>query len=330
MNKKILTALLLILMVAICTTFACRNVNREEQTSPSLRKITLLLDWKSEPTYAGFYIARENGFYRKRGLDVTIVEGNGATVSAQVIGSNQQYFIGSCSGEATAIARSKGIPVKSVAVFYHNVPTVIYSRADTPIRKPSDLIGKRIGLIDGSVSVDEYRGLVAANNIDRKRIKEVSVGWDAAPLLSRKVDGLMNYEELTPVELRLHGNDIVVMRFSDFGLKAYSLNLIANDSAFVKDSKAIKDLVDGTVEGYIFLREKPDQSAAIFSRLFPERDQKYVHESTLVVAQLLGSGVVGDQTRLGWTDTLGTLSRLGLLARKLSVDEVAASAYLSK
>jgi ABC-type nitrate/sulfonate/bicarbonate transport system substrate-binding protein len=155
----------------------------------NLEKVKILLDWKSEPTYAGFYIAKEKGYFKQQGLDVEIVEGNGATTSAQVIGSTDTYLLGSCSGAATAIARSKGIPIKSLAVLYPNIPTVLYSLTENPILKPTDMIGKRIGLASGSINVDEYRGVVAANKIDRTKIKEVGVGFDVAPLLTKKVDG---------------------------------------------------------------------------------------------------------------------------------------------
>lgn len=300
------------------------------RSQPQSRKVTFLIDWKAEPTYAGFYIAKEKGFYRKRGIDIDIVEGNGATTSAQVIGSGQSSFIGSCSGEATAIARSKGIPIRSVSVLYPNVPTVLYSRGDTPIRRPEDMIGKRIGIINGSITLDEYRGLLAANHIDRSQIAEVDVGFEVAPLLQKKVDGLMNYQELTPVALRLEGHDIAEMRFADFGIKAYSLNVIVNDGASRKEEETIRAVVDGTREGYELLRRDPGQAAAIFSALFPERNKDYVRESIKIVARLLGTGEVGRQTVEGWQETIKMLSSLGLLAKAVTVDEVAASNYTEK
>lgn len=319
------TGMVLSLAIIGCNSGSNNNAGFQQN---GLRKISLLIDWKAEPTYAGFYIAREKGFYRKRGIDVEIVEGNGATNSAKIIGEGSTYFIGSCSGAATAIARSKQIPVKSVAVLYPNVPTVIYSRADTPIKQPSDMIGKRIGVIDGSITADEYRGVVAANKIDRSKIKEIGVGFDVAPLLSKQLDGLMNYEELTPVELRLQGHQIEVMRFADYGVKAYSLNLIVNNSSIDREKQAIQAIVEGTIEGYEFLRTSPDEAAAIFSRLYPERSPKYISESTKIVAALLGKGPVGQQTIQGWKDTINTLQSLGLIQGEVKTEDVAVAQYL--
>jgi ABC-type nitrate/sulfonate/bicarbonate transport system substrate-binding protein len=299
------------------------NIFSSEPKTSSLEKVKILLDWKSEPTYAGFYIAKEKGYFKQVGLDVEIVEGNGATTSAQVIGSNDTYLLGSCSGAATAIARSKGIPIKSLAVFYPNIPTVLYSLTSNPILKPNDMIGKKIGLINGSITVDEYRGVVAANKIDRSKIKEVGVGFDVAPLLTKKVDGLMNYQELTPVELRLQGHNISTMRFADYGVKAYSLNLIASEKQLSQHSKQIKLATEAITKGYTFLKENPAEAAEIFSKVVPEKDKKYITESTKIVSQLLGDKSVGKQTPEGWMDTIKTLDELGLLTGKIQPDDVA-------
>ncbi len=322
----LITSSLLFVIGVACDFRGARKANE----GPKLTKVSLLIDWKAEPTYAGFYLAKAKGFYKNHGIDIEIVEGNGATTSAQIIGEGSTYFIGSCSGEATAIARSKGIPVRSVAVFYPNVPTVLYSRGDTPIRRPEDMLGKRIGLIAGSVTVDEYKGVIAANKIDRSKITEVGTGFDVAPLLAKQVDGLMNYEELTPVELRLKGYDIVTMRFSDFGLKAYSLNLIVNENNLESDPTTIRAITEATIEGYEFLRSNPDEAARIFAEINPERDPNYVRESIRIVAKLLGPDKVGKQSRQGWAETVTTLRSLNLLKNNIDAESVYVNEYISE
>ena len=89
------------------------------------QKVEILLDWKALPTFAGFYLAREMGAFERRGLEVTFAETQGAILSAEMIGSGKPYWIGSSSGIATAIGRSRGQPIKSLAVYYAKTPTVI-------------------------------------------------------------------------------------------------------------------------------------------------------------------------------------------------------------
>ncbi|MDB5489706.1 MAG: sulfonate/nitrate transport system substrate-binding protein, partial [Reyranella sp.] len=131
----------------------------------ALQKVEILLDWKALPTYAGFYLAREMGAFERRGLEVTFAETQGAISSAEMIGSAKQYWIGSSSGIATAIGRSKGQSIKSLAVYYAKTPTVIFTRGEDRIAHPRDLYGKTLGLVPGSITNEEFRALVAANKL---------------------------------------------------------------------------------------------------------------------------------------------------------------------
>ena len=289
-----------------------------------LQHVDLLIDWKPAPTYAGFYIARDSGAFARRGLDVRIVEGRGANVAAEMVGRDNEYWISSSSAAATAIGRSNGLPIRSLAVYYRRTPTVLYSRAEDRIDAPRDLIGKKVGLVPGSVTIDEYRALLAANRIDRSKIKQIEVGWDSKALLDGKVDALIDYEEIAPSELLAQGRKIAVLRFADFGVRMYSLNLIVNEMAWMEPARqaTARKIAEAVQEGYQLVRDKPGDAAAIFGKIFPDLAPRYIEVSMQIVARQLAVPI-GSQTRLGWEDTLKALSSLGLLARAVSAEEVA-------
>ncbi len=293
--------------------------------SQSLEKVNLLLDWKAAPTYAGFYIARDMGAFRKRGLEVQLVDTHGATSSTEMIGKGQEYWIGSSSGAATAIGRAKEQAVRSLAVYYRRTPTVIYSRAGDHIDAPRDLYGKKIGLVPGSVTVDEYRALLIANRLDRKRITEVEVDWSAKALIEHQVDALIDYEEIAPAELMAQGTKITIMRLAEFGVRLYSLNLVINDEAWANPARRAiaRKIVEAMREGYGVVRDHPRDAATTFKRLFPDIAARYVDISMVTVGRQLGTLQIGLQTRVGWEDTLKILTSLGLLARPVGPEEVA-------
>ncbi len=103
-----------------------------------------------------------------------------------------------------------------------------YSRAEDRIDAPRDLIGKKVGLMPGSVTVDEYRALLVANRIDRAKVKKIEVDWNGNALLDRRVD-----EEIAPAELQAQGRRIAVLHFAEFGLRLDNLNLIVNELAWM-------------------------------------------------------------------------------------------------
>jgi len=287
-----------------------------------LQHVDLLIDWKPAPTYAGFYIARETGAFQRRGLEVRIVEGHGAIVAAQMRGAGKEYWIGSSSAAATAIGRSRDLPIRSLAVYYRRTPTVIYSRAEDRIDAPRDLIGKRVGLVRGSTTVDEYRALLSANRIDRSRIREIEVEQNNNALFDKEVDALLDYEEITPAELLSQGKRITVMRLADYGVRLYSLNLVVNEAAWMTREKTARLVAEAVTEGYQFVRDRTAEAASIFGKLFPDLAPRYVELSMQIVARQLAVPI-GTQTRLGWEDTLKILNGQRLLGRAVSPEEVA-------
>ncbi len=277
------------------------------QPAPDVpQKVEILLDWKALPTFAGFYLAREMGAFERRGLEVTFAETQGAISSAEMIGSAKQYWIGSSSGIATAIGRSKGQPIKSLAVYYAKTPTVIYTRGEDRIAHPRDLYGKTLGLVPGSITNEEFRALLAANKLDRGKIKETTVNWNAYDLVEKKVDALIDYDEMAPAELIAEGRRITMIRLSDFGVKAYSLNLIVNDAAWADPAKReiARKIEEAVQEGYNMVRERPGDAASHFSRIFPRLAPRYVDRSTATVSQQLSGPPTGQQTRAGWEATI--------------------------
>ena len=60
--KKIIILMLILLMQLL--------------SAQTLKKVSILLDWKYQFEFAGYIAAKEKGFYQKYGLDVKIVEYN--------------------------------------------------------------------------------------------------------------------------------------------------------------------------------------------------------------------------------------------------------------
>ncbi|UYN96319.1 MAG: ABC transporter substrate-binding protein [Enhydrobacter sp.] len=288
-------------------------------------KVEILLDWKPLPTFAGFFLARQLGAFERRGLDVTFKEVQGALMSAEAIGKGDPFWIGSSSGMATAMGRARGLPIKSLAVYYRETPSAIFSRAEDRIAHPRDLYGKTLGVVPGSITNDEVRAMFAINRLDLGQVKRVEVKWDPFDLLEKKVDALVDYEEMTPAELLSEGRRLLVLRLSDFGVRTYSLNLIVNEEAFKDPRKreiALK-IVDAVQEGYSIVKDRPSDASLHFSRMFPRLAPNYVVRGMVTVAQQLGHPPIGVQTRDGWDKTLKLLGSLDLLAKPITVEEIA-------
>ena len=84
-------------------------------TPKPLEKFAFRLNWTLYGEHAGFFVARDKGFYKEEGLDVEIQEGSGSGTVAGLIANSQSpvAYIDS----ATMIQRVVGgMPIKAVAV----------------------------------------------------------------------------------------------------------------------------------------------------------------------------------------------------------------------
>src|SRR5260370_22032886 len=116
---------------------------------------------------------------------------------------------------------------------------------------------------------------------------------------------------MTPAELQAEGRKTAGLRFADFGLRLYSLNLIVNELAWISpDRQAIaRKIAEAVQEGYQLVRDKPAEAATIFGKLFPDLAPRYVEVSMPIVARQLALPI-GSQTPLCREDTPNALASL--------------------
>src|SRR5438046_10564406 len=119
------------------------------QTKP-LRAYTLILDFVPTGEYVPHYTALEKGWYRDEGLDVKIVLGQGSadTVMRNAAG---QCEVGISDVSALIAARANtDVKVKAIALWYRRPPHGIFVRADSPIKTPKELEGKKLAISPGN------------------------------------------------------------------------------------------------------------------------------------------------------------------------------------
>lgn len=82
-------------------------------------KVTLQLQWLHQFQFAGYYVAKEQGYYDAAGLDVTIKEITPDIIVAEdVVSQKAQYGVGRST---LLVNRADGIPIVLLgAIFQHS------------------------------------------------------------------------------------------------------------------------------------------------------------------------------------------------------------------
>ncbi len=173
--------------------------------------VTMTLDWVGyQPHHMAFWLAKERGWYRDNGLDVTIQDARGSGQVVQLLTAGQTDF-----GLVTAIVHTqsvaKGAPLQMVGVFTQKDNTALKYFLSSGIRTPKDLEGRTVGLVAGSVQALVWPAFAEAAGFDRNRVSLVNVDiqtynrafaahqFDATNALVGSTDDLTYDAEGTPI-----------------------------------------------------------------------------------------------------------------------------------
>lgn len=297
--------------------------------------IEFALDWKAQMEHSGFFVAQQKGFYAEDSLEVRILDGNGAPNTAILVG-NGTYKLGVSSGAATVIARSKGVPVVSIAVINQKSPMVVYALAESGIQRPQDLSWKRLGVNFEGIKYQEYRALLAKLNIDPATIKEIGMaGSDPAPLLAGQVDALLGYTQDQPVQVELRGRKVNRIALPEYGVDLYSTNIVVNAEFMKSQPDVVRRFLRASIRGWTYAIAHPEEAVSIYHALRPESDEAFSRANFRALIPLLSGP---DTERMGfgaqsvqhWTHTQDTLYDLKRIEKKADIASLFTTEFLPK
>ncbi len=98
-------------------------------------KVTLQLKWVTQAQFAGYYVAKDKGFYEEEGLDVEIKPGGPDIAPAQVIAGGGADVIVDWMPSALA-TREKGVPLVNIAQPFKKSGMMLTCLKETGVTSP--------------------------------------------------------------------------------------------------------------------------------------------------------------------------------------------------
>jgi NitT/TauT family transport system substrate-binding protein len=239
-------------------------------TAEAADPVTLQLKWVTQAQFAGYYVAKDKGFYEEAGLDVTINPGGPDIAPPQVIAGGGADVIVDWMPSALA-SREKGVPLVNIAQPFKRSGMMLTCRKDTGIATPADFKGKTLGVWFYG---NEYpflswmAKLKLPTDGSADGVKVLKQGFNVDPLLQKQADCIstMTYNEYWQViDAGIKPEDLVVFKYEDQGVATledglYVLESNLQDPAFVA---RLAKFVAASMQGWAWARENPDEAAAI-------------------------------------------------------------------
>jgi NitT/TauT family transport system substrate-binding protein len=233
-------------------------------------KLTLQLKWVTQGQFAGYYVAKEKGFYKEAGLDVTIKPGGPDIAPPQIIAGGGADVIIEWMPAALA-AREKGVPLVNIAQPFKRSGMMLTCRKETGITSPADLKGKTLGVWFYG---NEYPFMAWMSKLGLKTdgsatgVKVIKQGFNVDPIIQKQAACIstMTYNEYWQViDAGLKAEDLVTFKYADQGVATMEDGLYTTE-AKLADPKTVEKLakfVKASMKGWDWARENPTEAAKI-------------------------------------------------------------------
>ncbi len=304
----------------LLTATACSVTPEGGGTAPPAegpQQVRLQLQWFTQGQFAGYIAAVERGFYSERGLDVQILEGGVDIVPQTVLAQGQADFAIAWVPKALA-SREQGAAITDVAQIFQRSGTYQVAFADSGIRTPADLRGKRVGNWGFGNEFELFAGMTEAGLTPATDVTLVQQQFDMQALLSREIDAAqaMSYNEYAqvleatnPATGQLYQpSDFSVIDWNETGT-AMLQDAIWASTDRLQDS-AYQDLttrfIAGSLEGWAYCRDNVescrDMVVAAGSTLGASHQLWQVNEvNKLIWPSPAGAGMIDEAA---WAQTV--------------------------
>jgi NitT/TauT family transport system substrate-binding protein len=235
-----------------------------------LKKVKLQLQWFTQAQFAGYFAAVDQGFFKKHGLDVQIIEGGTDIVPQTVLAQGGTDFAIAWVPKALA-SREQGANITDIGQIFQRSGTLQVSFKDKAITGPADLKNKKVGNWGFGNEFELFAGITKAGLSPGKDVQLVQQQFDMKALLNGDIDAAqaMVYNEYAQVleatnpktgQLyqpsdfnRINWNDVGTSMLQD---AVWAQTDRLKDPAF--QSTAVSFL-EGSIEGWAYCRDNADK-----------------------------------------------------------------------
>jgi NitT/TauT family transport system substrate-binding protein len=222
-------------------------------------KVTVSLQWVPQSQFAGYYLAVDKGFYRKRGLDVILLHNGPELNSMDRLADGTADFATTFLTSALR-RRDSGLPLVNIAQIVNRSTAMLVARKKSGIRTLQDLNGRRVSIWAGDFAVP-FEAVLASHKVSpgRRFVQNYSV----ALFLHNGVDACsaMYYNEYHMLyQAGLDEDELVTFPLEKYGGNVPEDGIYSLESTWKSHPLRCRDFAEATMEGWRYARAHPEEA----------------------------------------------------------------------
>jgi ABC-type nitrate/sulfonate/bicarbonate transport system substrate-binding protein len=183
----------------------------------------------------------------------------------------RQHAIGVTSGQKFLLAVWHGVPVTAFAASLLDTSTVIFTLESSGLRRPADLVGKRLGYRKGSEGDVVFDAMMAQLGLPRSQITKIPDRDTFDALRAGEVDAIIGAigqepSASEPGHLRLN-----LIKPQEYAIHVPGMVYFASSDLVHDRPSAIAQVLEGLIKGWQFVYSDYARSVPVLVDFDPER-----------------------------------------------------------
>ncbi len=251
----------------------------------SQEKVTLQLKWFHQFQFAGYYAAKEKGFYDEVGLDVEIKERDLKFNNIeQVIKGESQYGV---ADSALFLYKITNEPVVIVAPIFQHSANVLISLKNSGIDSPYDLNNKNISIYANSTDSFTILAMLKKLGIKPNFLPERKSD-DYLKLITKQIDLTSAYLSNEPFYFKEKDIDINVIDPIFYGFDFYGDMLFTNKEEAINHPSRVEKFKRATLKGWEYaLNHKEEIVQLIYNKYSAKKSIEHLMFEADVIQKMV-------------------------------------------
>ncbi|MGV8988027.1 MAG: ABC transporter substrate-binding protein [Cypionkella sp.] len=233
-------------------------------------KLTVMLDWFTNPDHGPIIVAEKMGYFAEAGLDVQIIAPSDPADPPKMVAAGQ-VDLGLTYQPQLYLQHEAGLPLVRVGTLINSPLYCVLTKADGPVASLADLKGRKVGFSVAGIEEALLYTMLRHNGVAPETVEMVNVNFALTQsLASGQVDAVSGaFRNFEPHQLEALGQPARCFNPEDNGVPGYDeLIYVANPQLMNPDR--IRRFLTATEKAAAFISANPDKGWDSFASYAPE------------------------------------------------------------
>lgn len=256
-----------------CTDDSGQSQSSQDSTQVGRNmQASLRLGWIPSGSFAG-EVAGMTRFASEHSLNLN-VEAGGQGLNPTTLVQNGEDTFGTLAASEVLAANEKGANLVIIGVINYFSPGGFVSLAKENITEPKDFEGKTVGMLPFGSTTLLYRSLLRENNVDRSKVKEITVSPELRPFIqgNYEVHPVFVYDETVTLDQR--GIEYNLIEPNKFGVTLKGPVYFTKQSTLKENPELVEAFVKTMADGWNYALENQEQVIQMLKEFAPEIDKE--------------------------------------------------------